>query len=468
MFKSLFYKDLMLLIKDFKFQVFFIILMILFILSGIASANQVKKQQKEYQEEINSEMKYAQNNSGRMMYLIANQGIKYYHTPGISDMVLETKGFPTALGTNILHFNPYAYKRTAEGYSFSLNWLFILGLIGSLMVLIFSFDSLSEEKINGMLKLQTISGLSRSQIVFSKFLSILTLYLLAIIPAGTVSLLLFSGMTGLFSFLFLVKTILFILFSIPLISFFILIGIWISLSRHHMSNIVIALSFWLIFIIIIPQLASIVGKKISPIASHKEMNQRIQDAASKVHKEYYKKYTFDFGGNGTLEKGIRSKGFDAADAARAKQAGLNREIYFKQIETIEKISFLSPYSIFKHVTEIIFDKNFYRMKKDIDHLQIIQQAIKDEILEEDKKDPASMHLCYAYAEGDKYAVMNRGVTPFSDKPYPHPEKLINTDFQEESLLVKLQHISLWLFAMIMIDMLLLGTINMIFRKYDIR
>jgi len=64
--------------------------------------------------------------------------------------------------------------------------------------------------------------------------------------------------------------------------------------------------------------------------------------------------------------------------------------------------------------------------------------------------------------------MGRGVTPFSDKPYPHPEKLINTDFQEESLFIKLQHISLWIFAMIMIDILLLGTINMIFRKYDIR
>jgi len=235
-----------------------------------------------------------------------------------------------------------------------------------------------------------------------------------------------------------------------------------------MSNIVIALSFWLIFIIIIPQLASIVGKKVYPIPSDTELQERIQEAGRKVHEEYATKYTFDFQGNGTLEKGIRSKGFDTADAARAKQAGLNREIYFKQIETIEKISYLSPYSIFKHITEIIYDKNFYRLKKDIDHLQQIQQAVKAEILEEDKKDPKSMHLCYAFAEGDKYAVMNRGVTPFSDKPYPHPEKLINTDFKEESIFVKLQRISLWLFAMLMIDMLLLGTINMIFRKYDIR
>lgn len=468
MLKILIKKDMMLLIRDFKFQVFFILLMILFILSGIASAKNVNSLRKEAGTFVSSVNDSAKENSKRMMKLINNFYVMSYQMSDESNLILETKGFPTSIVTGILHSNIQANTKVTEKYSFNLNWLFIISIIGSLMVLIFSFDALSDEKLKGMLKLQTVSGLSRASIVFSKFVSIVLLYFLAVIPAGIVSMILFIALTGLFTPLFIIKIILFLLISLPFISFFTLLGIWISMSRQYMSNIVIALSFWLIFIIIIPQLASIIGKKIYPLPSNTEMINKVWDASDKVGNYYSEKYSFDYNGNGTLEKGIRSKGFDAGDAARAKQSTENRKMYIRQIEVIQQLSFLSPYSIFKYIAEILFDKNLYRMQRQIDQLEERRYSVKQEIVEEDKKDPKSMHLCYAYAEGDKYAVMDRGVTPFSDNPYPHPEKLLITDYQEEGLWLKLQKVAAFILSMIIIDLMMIMMINIQFKKYDIR
>lgn len=468
MLKILIKKDMMLLIRDFKFQVFFILLMILFILSGIASAKNVNSLRKDAGTFISSVNDSANESSKRIMKLISDFYVMSYQMSDESNLVLETKGFPTSIVTGILHSNIQANTKVTEKYSFNLNWLFIISIIGTLMVLIFSFDALSDEKLKGMLKLQTVSGLSRSSIVMSKFISIVLLYFLAIIPAGIVSMILFITITGMFNALFFVKITLFLLLSLPFISFFTLLGIWISMSRQYMSNIVLALSFWLIFIIIIPQLASIVGKKVYPLPSNTEMDNKIWEASRKVQVYYAEKYSFDYNGNGTLEKGIRSKGFDASDEARAKQSTENRKMYIRQIEVIQQLSFLSPYSIFKYIADVLFDKNLYRMERQIEQLEKRRSAVKQEIIEEDKKDPKSMHLCYAYAEGDKYAVMDRGLTPFTNNPYPHPEKLIITEYEEESLLVKLQKVFVFVLSIIIIDVLMYMMINIYFKKYDIR
>lgn len=467
--KELIKKDILLLLKDFKFQVFFIIMLILFLLSGISSANNLKKRQNDFQQKMEFYKSTANNQAKSMMGLLSGFALMYLQEPASSDLVIENIGFPIILKTDINHFvpRPEQYNKV-QSKTFDLNWLFIIGIIGSFMVLIFSFDALSEEKLHGMLKLQTLNGLTRTDILFSKFFSILLLYLFTIIPASIVSLLAFTAITSIFSFVFFLKLALFILLSLPLMAFFILIGLWISMSKNYLTNVVIALTFWLIFIIIIPQLASIVGKRLVPLKSNTEMMNEKGEAYRNLANKYADLYGTKYQGNGNLKDGIRARCFDNLDIVKASIDEKHRKQYLRQISTIQKLSMLSPYSIFKYMNEILFDKNLYRLTKDIEHLNQIQLDIKKQLVSEDKKDHTSLHLCYNEAEGDKYAILSQGLTPFSSKPFPSPEKLVASSYNEDSFSTKLKQISFPLIMLFFIDLFILIIITLKFKKFDIR
>ena len=435
MFKQIFLKDIRLSLKDFKFQLFFTILFILFIISGIVSGIKYNNFQTEFLSLHNTKENFIRNYTDEILSMIDKNVIIYINKTDESLLIHNRNGFPQSLSTNTIHFSPNVDIIGNQSKEvFSLNWLFIVGVLSSFIVLIFSFNAISYEKRHGMLRLQSVFTVKRNQIILSKYLSLLFIYLICIIPSGIVSLLLYSLIIKSFHSYFLLSLIIFIVVSLVYVSFFILLGIFISLAKNFRNSIVVSLTMWLLFIIIIPSSAGIIAKKIQPIITQRDYSTSYNNRYNQVFKEWSDKYDQDgpggskVRGNGYMQEGLRYAAiYDATNQANTILLEfINSKL--KQIELIDKLEMLSPYGHLRLFTEILFDQGLFRLKNELSILENRFNLINNELKEIDKDDERSLQQMYKYANWDRYALTEVNLVPFTDRAYPNPEKLLSSEY----------------------------------------
>ncbi|MDX9977328.1 MAG: ABC transporter permease subunit [Candidatus Cloacimonadales bacterium] len=262
----LFIKDLKLILKDLKFQIFFVILVILFILSAMSSSVAYKNLSNDFQADYkNHNSRVHDGYYTQMMNMLSDTKITVASQASPSLLFNNYNTYPDKISTSVMFYEPFFSNYNAEQNEvFSLNWYFIIGILSGFIMLIISFEAISSEKRFGTLRLLSIYGIKRQSIVWHKYLSYLLLYLIIIIPPALVSMLLFFILTGSWSMYFMVKFVLIILLSIPFASFFIILGILISMAKNYRNSIVLIVFIWLLFVIIIPQSAYIIAKQIYP------------------------------------------------------------------------------------------------------------------------------------------------------------------------------------------------------------
>lgn len=475
MLKEILVKDIRIMLKEFKFQLFFAIIFVLFILSGFTSAVRHNNAMQEYLSVKSNREANARQLSSEILSMIHRDVITYINQPDISGFIHTREGFPQSLSTNTIVYSPKVEtpgKLSKE--VFNLNWMFIISILSSFIVLIFSFNTVSSEKINGMLRLQTSYGVSRSNIILSKYFSLLICYLFCIIPSSVISLLLFFLITGSFNLVIISKILIFLIVSIIYISFFIFLGIYISLVKNFRSSIVIAMTMWLLFIVIIPNSVGIIAKRLSPILTENEFNTQFNNRFNQVFSEWSKKYDDDsptgskVRGNGFMQEGLRYAAILDAD----KQANTILYDYvnskLNQINLADKLELFSPYGHLRLFSEILFNQGIYRLKNELFSLEQRFNLIHNELNDIDIKDERSLNQMYKWANWDRYALTEVNLVPFTDKPYPHPEKLVFSEIFSGNLLSGILSGSVYVISLIVINLLMFILVFLKFKKLDIR
>jgi ABC-type transport system involved in multi-copper enzyme maturation permease subunit len=197
----------------------------------------------------------------------------------------------------------------------SLDFLFIVTIIMSLLAILFSYDAVTGERQRGTLRLVISNSISRTKILFGKFVG------------GTASLLIPFILALLVGVLYInlnpniqwdgsawVELALLTAASITFITLFYLLGLMVStLSRYSAISILNCLFLWVLLILVIPNVCPYISAQLHRIPSISEterLAEEIEDAYRGVRrqrrKEIVNKFRSDYGG---LFSKLESLGF---------------------------------------------------------------------------------------------------------------------------------------------------------------
>jgi ABC-type transport system involved in multi-copper enzyme maturation permease subunit len=151
----------------------------------------------------------------------------------------------------------------------SLDLAHIIGLLLTLMALLFTYDAVSGERESGMLRLTLTNSLPRYQVVLGEYVGALLGLIIPLLGCFLFWLLLVRVGSGIgFSSEEWVRLLLIFLFSVLLVSVFAMLGIMISSLTHRGPTSVVLCTFlWIALSTLYPDLSSWITTRVAPIPS---------------------------------------------------------------------------------------------------------------------------------------------------------------------------------------------------------
>jgi len=166
------------------------------------------------------------------------------------------------------------------------DFLFIVTIIMSLLAILFSNDTISGERQSGTLRLVIANSISRTTILFGKFIggtaSLLIPFILSLLVGGLyISInpsIQWDGSAW-------AELILLTAASMTFITLFYLLGLMIStFSRYPASSILNCLFLWVLLILVIPNLSPYISAQLCPVPSIKEIERKTSEIAARATK----------------------------------------------------------------------------------------------------------------------------------------------------------------------------------------
>jgi ABC-type transport system involved in multi-copper enzyme maturation permease subunit len=464
---SLLIKDIKLLVRDFKFQIFFLILASLFIISAFSAADSYKTVSEDYKKHFDAHQNRVFNKTDLELnkMIQERESIAVFAKPSPGALFNVNDSFPIGMTNGVMFFEPRMVYGEIVNEVFRINWFFIFSVMISFIMLILSFESVSKEKRSGTMRLLSIYGFKRQNVLWSKYISYMILYLIIIIPPAMVSMILFFSLTATWDMLFMLRFFTVILISIPFASFFTLIGMFISMLKNYRNAIVIIVFIWLLIVIIIPQSANVFGETFSPIKTSTEYTKLQNETWDNEFNEWCEKYESKMMGAADISDGIRPKAFYVSDEKRnaVRQQRIADED--KQWKTIKSIARISPFVQFEEVADIIFETGSYLYTSMQEKMRTSLALIRNLIIEQDKNDTTSLHFFFSNAT---QSVTPYGTVAFSGEFFEQPELLFTSDITADDFIDKSLKILLKLLPIFMLNLLLIILCIIKLDKLDIR
>lgn len=275
-----------------------------------------------------------------------------------------------------------------------LNWSFIAALIASFMALMFTFDAVSGEKETKTLALSLSNPISRGALLLGKYLSAV-LSVMAIVLAGVlVSLLvvLLLGHAGLTASL-AAEVVGFLAVTGLLAAAFSAFGLFSSVAAPNSNvSLLLALSFWLAFVVIIPNSSTFAARNLFPIQSSESVQKKVNAAFSDLNKNAppgsWMMYSENpFLPQHRLRADLQMKRFEA-------EKGIRDHYYqamYRQFERTRLLTALSPVSVFESLTEAAAGGGYVRFHKVWTDLHVYQGQFLNFFLALDAADKDSPH-----------------------------------------------------------------------------
>ncbi len=275
-----------------------------------------------------------------------------------------------------------------------LNWAFIVALIISFTVLLFTFDSISGEKQDKTLAVSLANSIPRGTLLIGKYLSAIFTSLLILLPGISLSLLiiLLSGTVAV-TIGTIVEIFGFLLIVIIFTACIGVIGLLSSvLTQSPRTSLLAAISFWLVFIVFIPNIAVFFSETIFPIEKFNSVEQRIQREREDINNNAPPGSWSSSGGNPFLpEHELRAA--NQTNLMNSRQRILNAYFNqrFNQHERVRLLTLISPISLFEYMSEAVVGGGYLRFKKMWNDVHVHQAQFLKFFKEKDVNDPDSPH-----------------------------------------------------------------------------
>jgi ABC-type transport system involved in multi-copper enzyme maturation permease subunit len=267
--------------------------------------------------------------------------------------------------------------------------MFIISIIISFTVLLLAYDTVSGEKEARTLALSLSNSVSRGLVLFGKYLSVILSTILVLVPGIALSLvIILSSGKILITRGTLVEIVFFLAVSILFVACITAFGILASVLTHRANvSLVAALSFWLLFVVVVPNTAIYWAQTLFPIEKMENVMRRIDMEREDVEKQMPEGWSE----NRSSYVENRAKLENDLLAAEMK---VRRDWYnqmFSQYERTRMITALSPVSIFEYLCEAVVGGGYLRFRKNWRDMKSFQLGFLQFVKETDAKDPESEH-----------------------------------------------------------------------------
>lgn len=302
-----------------------------------------------------------------------------------------------------------------------LNWSFVTALILSFVALLFTFDTVSGERQSRTLALVFSNSIRRATVLLGKYISaILTIMLMAIVGVIMSSLIVLVS-SAVDPSLSMFKEILgFLLLVLLFVSCVTAFGVLSStLVRNSNVSLLIALVFWLLFVVVIPNTAVFLANKIFFIEHADTVNRRINAAKEELRRNAPEGSNSSnpdnpFTPEHRLRAELRMKYLNSEAAIR--------NVYFKdmfrQLEHTRLLTAISPILLFDYVNEAVVGGGYVRFRNVWDDLHEYQSQLLQFFKTIDTEDPDSPHWYnpYEYFSTTRKPISFEQVPMFEERP----------------------------------------------------
>ncbi len=273
MLKTIVTKELQNNLFSLRFQISLFLIIGMFIVGSIAFVKNYDTKTQEYskyQSEFKNKFKEtAESNAGQLATKKWHTNLRPRGNAFISDC--KEKYFPNQFEYNAYNVFGFVIGRGGTNPFLStfqeLNWSFVVSVILSFVVLLFTFDTISGEKESRVLALILSNSIPRTTVLLGKYISaIITTVLMAVFGMLLSVLIILISNKADFTLTALMEALSFLLLVVFFISCTAAIGILSSvLARKSNISLLLTLTFWLVFVVIIPNTAIFWANKIFSI-----------------------------------------------------------------------------------------------------------------------------------------------------------------------------------------------------------
>ena len=465
MLKKIFIKELQNQIYSLKFQVSSLIILLVFITGSIGFVKTFDAAQKKHIDYLNNrteELKRLASESATQLAIHRSDFDFAPRTNGImsdcSEKVLPNKIIYSA-------YNVFGFE-VAKGSSnpllkvtLGLSWSFIVTIILSFLALLFAFDSVSGEKEQKTLALSFSNSISRGTLLFGKFLSIISVLLITEITGIIISVLLIMIIGNVpVDLRFLIETGGFVILSGLFISCFTAFGMLASVaSKNSNVSLMISLSIWLLFVIIIPNTAVFWANRLFPIEHADVVEQRRAEGWEELNRNAPPGSWSSHGGDLFYPRHELRANLQMSFLVNDKK--FMDAYYSDMMQQFEKTRYfilLSPVALFDYSNEAFLGGGYLRFKKNWEDLHIFQEQFLQFFKDFDRKDDNSPHWYNPY---ERYSTTREPVA-FETVPV-YKEELSSYgqrfDFMKYYLIIMIAYTSIVFFISFAL-----------FVKYDVR
>jgi ABC-type transport system involved in multi-copper enzyme maturation permease subunit len=275
-----------------------------------------------------------------------------------------------------------------------LSWAFIAALIVSFVALLFTFDGVSGEKESKTLALSLSNPISRGTLLLGKYLSAILSVMAIVLSAILVSLIIIfllgrtawtPGRAG--------EAVGFLAVASLLAATFSAFGLFSSVVAPNSNvSLLLALSFWLAFAVIIPNSSTFIARNLYSIESSEAVQKKVDAAFDDLSKSAPPGSWMMQSGNPFLPQhklraNLQMKRLQAEKAIRDAYY----RAMFRQFERTRLLTAISPVSLFEYLSEAVVGGGYLRFRKVWDDFHIYQSQFLSFFKNLDALDPQSPH-----------------------------------------------------------------------------
>ncbi|MDR1153986.1 MAG: ABC transporter permease [Bacteroidales bacterium] len=399
MFGILFIREIQNCLYSLRFQVSFIIVLLVFAIGSISftkSFSEAQEHDARYRQEHQKILEDWIKNASNM----ATSQNRFIMSPRENGLIsdcreqalpnLFTYSAYNVFGFSVRHNSANPLMKKTE----ALNWSFIVSMILSFMTLLCAYDAISGEKEDRTLALCLSNPVSRGAILFAKFLSVVAVMASMLVVGILVSLLIMSltgsivlngGLPG--------ETAGFVGISLLFIAAMTVVGLLSSaLTRNSNVSLLISLCFWLAFAVVIPNTSVFWANRLFPIAHIDEVDQRIEEGRQTLNREAPDGSWSSNSGDPFFPRHELRANLQTKLMLNEKQ---HRDAYyadmFRQFENTRLFTMISPMAQFDCMNEAMLGGGYLRFHKNWDDLHVFQSQFLQWFKDLDIKDDKSPH-----------------------------------------------------------------------------
>jgi ABC-type transport system involved in multi-copper enzyme maturation permease subunit len=284
--------------------------------------------------------------------------------------------------------NPYL-----AGYD-ELSWAFAIALLVSFVALLFTFDAVAGEKENKTLALALANSVSRGALLFGKYASAVVSVLATLLPGLLVGLLILtlSG-TATWGWPLAGETLALLLAAALLAAAMAALGLFCSvLARNSNISLLLALTGWILFAIVLPNSSGFLARKLYPIERAESVEKRVQQALDDLSKSAPPGSWMSDSGNPFLpQHELRANLMRKRHAAEKAIRDDYYQAMFRQFEKTRRLTAFSPVAAFEYLAEATVGGGYPRFRRAWDDLRVFQGRFQAFFTTLDAADPKSPH-----------------------------------------------------------------------------